>query len=609
MAIDYRPFVFYGGNCRDAFTRYQVILGGELALLRLADAPSAEPVPPEQADLIVHAALTTDGAYVMGSDDPTGEFTGIQGMSVSVSVDDADEAPRVRRAGRRRTGHPPLTETFFSPAFGMCVDRFGVPWMIVAASPDTRRPTALRSRVASGLGQSSQDQREPSLPRYATRQLGCSVLVTSVAGCHPGHELGTILHPELPQDVRDMSLDRLPRQEQRARDVRVAGATRDGFAISRSRSLSTERSPLARVRGPRRHVRMPSWRRSWSTWARSVAAPASSAIAEASHRIASAPAVSPWAAFARARLVHAQIDSMRIPRCVRPVDGFSNRGTVPAPRCGEGRSARRWSHAWRSPHGGACSASSNQRSASTTSPMRASDSVAALMKSRPHRVRARPSCPSGQRRSTRVPRRRSRFRRAASAARDGLMELNAMMRIPFVLAQGLKAGECGAVVAGGDRGDEPPHPREHRGPRRLAHAFHERLTFLGHLLSLDQAAAQVPRLGEPRPDVEGDPRKDARRASNQAAVSCSSASARRPRCARAEPRRRLACSDASMPAPAATRVNSSTSGNMSSGSFACIAPTQARTRVRWYALWKRGSSVSVGPVEAARRARRRARRS
>src|SRR6266700_4319681 len=93
-------------------------------------------------------------------------------------------------------------------------------------------------------------------------------------------------------------------------------------------------------------------------------------------------------------------------------------------------------------------------------------------------------------------------------ARDGLMERDAMMRIPFLLAQRLKAGECGAVVAGGDRGDEPPHPREYRWPRRLADAFRERLTFLGHLLSLDQAAAQVPRLGEPRPDVEGDPRKE-----------------------------------------------------------------------------------------------------
>src|SRR5437870_11061123 len=88
------------------------------------------------------------------------------------------------------------------------------------------------------------------------------------------------------------------------------------------------------------------------------------------------------------------------------------------------------------------------------------------------------------------------------------MERDAMMRIPFVLAQCLKAGECGAVVAGGDHGDEPPHPREHRWPRRLADAFRERLTFLRYLLRLDQAAAQVRRLGEVRPDVEGDTRKE-----------------------------------------------------------------------------------------------------
>src|SRR6266513_9915 len=50
-------------------------------------------------------------------------------------------------------------------------------------------------------------------------------------------------------------------------------------------------------------------------------------------------------------------------------------------------------------------------------------------------------------------------------ARDGLMERDAMMRIPFVLAQRLKAGECGAVVAGGDRGDEPPHPEPRSGGR------------------------------------------------------------------------------------------------------------------------------------------------
>ncbi len=29
----------------------------------------------------------------------------------------------------------PLAETFYSPAFGMCIDRFGTPWMIMAEMP------------------------------------------------------------------------------------------------------------------------------------------------------------------------------------------------------------------------------------------------------------------------------------------------------------------------------------------------------------------------------------------------------------------------------------------------------------------------------------------
>jgi PhnB protein len=58
-------------------------------------------------------------------------------VSVSVSVDDADEARRVFDAlsdGGQVTAS--LAKTFFSPAFGTCDDRFGVPWMVVAASPE-----------------------------------------------------------------------------------------------------------------------------------------------------------------------------------------------------------------------------------------------------------------------------------------------------------------------------------------------------------------------------------------------------------------------------------------------------------------------------------------
>ena len=134
----FRPYLFFGGNCRDAFTRYQEIFGGELTLLTMKDAPGQEPAPPELADMIIHAALTVGDDILMASDDPTSDSFGpVQGMMVSYDAADADDAKRVFEAlAEGGTVTQALEPTFFSAAFGMCVDRFGTPWMIVAPDPN-----------------------------------------------------------------------------------------------------------------------------------------------------------------------------------------------------------------------------------------------------------------------------------------------------------------------------------------------------------------------------------------------------------------------------------------------------------------------------------------
>jgi PhnB protein len=136
----FHPYLNFGGNCREAFTRYQEIFGGELVLLAMSDmpeTPGSEPVPAEKAGLIAHAALTSGDQLLMGADDPTGGFDGhVRGMCVSVDATDVDHAHKLFAAltdgGETQM---PLTETFFSPAFGMCIDRFGTPWMVVTAQP------------------------------------------------------------------------------------------------------------------------------------------------------------------------------------------------------------------------------------------------------------------------------------------------------------------------------------------------------------------------------------------------------------------------------------------------------------------------------------------
>ena len=133
----FHPYLFFGGNCREAFTRYQEIFGGELVLLTSKDMPAEEQVPGADADAIMHAALTIDDQLLMASDDPTTDSFGpVQGIQVSYSTPDVAEAKRVFEAladGGKVT--LPVAATSWSPMFGMCIDRFGTPWMIGADAP------------------------------------------------------------------------------------------------------------------------------------------------------------------------------------------------------------------------------------------------------------------------------------------------------------------------------------------------------------------------------------------------------------------------------------------------------------------------------------------
>lgn len=130
----FRPYLFFGGNCREAFTRYQEIFGGELTAIAMKDVPGQEPAA-GKADLVIHAALTIGEDLLMASDDPMSEdFGPVQGMMVSYDATDVDDATRVFEAlAEGGSVTQKLEPTFFSPAFGMCTDRFGTPWMVVAA--------------------------------------------------------------------------------------------------------------------------------------------------------------------------------------------------------------------------------------------------------------------------------------------------------------------------------------------------------------------------------------------------------------------------------------------------------------------------------------------
>lgn len=131
------PYLFFAGFCREAFTRYHEILGGDLQLVTNADMPEGERMADVGDDVIMHAALMIGDGLLMGSDDPTAdEARPVMGMQINLSVDSVEEATRVfdALAEGGQVGMP-ISEVSFSPAFGMVTDRFGAGWLITAEAP------------------------------------------------------------------------------------------------------------------------------------------------------------------------------------------------------------------------------------------------------------------------------------------------------------------------------------------------------------------------------------------------------------------------------------------------------------------------------------------
>lgn len=123
---------FSNGECREAITRYQEIFGGELQIMTFAELPEgADSMPGAKPDQVMHSSLTVGDGLLMASDDPTGDGGPRAGICVSYSAPDVATGKKAFEAlcegGELQM---PFEATFWSPGFGACVDRWGVPWMV-----------------------------------------------------------------------------------------------------------------------------------------------------------------------------------------------------------------------------------------------------------------------------------------------------------------------------------------------------------------------------------------------------------------------------------------------------------------------------------------------
>lgn len=126
------PYINFQGNAREAMEFYRDVLRGEITVMfSYGESPMAADMPPESHDGIMHSTLVADGAEIMGADGPPREGKGANNVQIALMVEEVDEAERIFAAlSEGGEVSMEMQQTFWVERFGMCVDRYGIAWLI-----------------------------------------------------------------------------------------------------------------------------------------------------------------------------------------------------------------------------------------------------------------------------------------------------------------------------------------------------------------------------------------------------------------------------------------------------------------------------------------------
>jgi PhnB protein len=125
-------YLTFDGNAKDAMTFYQQTFGGDLQVMPFS-AAQGMPIPPGAENRTMHATLSNGKMMLMASDTMAGMplERGVNNYTLNVDCDDVAEQDKLWAAlsGGGKVNMP-LQDTFWGARFGMCIDRFGIAWML-----------------------------------------------------------------------------------------------------------------------------------------------------------------------------------------------------------------------------------------------------------------------------------------------------------------------------------------------------------------------------------------------------------------------------------------------------------------------------------------------
>ena len=134
MSASLNPYLTFDGNARAAVEFYASVFGGTPSIMTFGEQGAPDP---GLADKVMHASLETPAGAIMASDTAPGTtYQPGNSMTVSLSGDDVEQLRgwfgQLADGGEVSV---PLEVQMWGDEFGMCTDRFGVPWMVNISQP------------------------------------------------------------------------------------------------------------------------------------------------------------------------------------------------------------------------------------------------------------------------------------------------------------------------------------------------------------------------------------------------------------------------------------------------------------------------------------------
>jgi PhnB protein len=131
MQTRLNPYINFQNNARQAMEFYQSVFGGTLNVNTFKEYNASQ--DPKEDDLIMHAQLEADNGITLMASDTPAHREYIPGNNVSMSLSGTDEAELRGYFDKLAAGGNtlmPLEKAMWGDVFGMCIDKFGIAWLV-----------------------------------------------------------------------------------------------------------------------------------------------------------------------------------------------------------------------------------------------------------------------------------------------------------------------------------------------------------------------------------------------------------------------------------------------------------------------------------------------